>query len=69
MEEALCIHALALMRNFSHPRICWKGNTRTKHSRRFLESSDDNFLTQVTEKPTRSGTLLDLILTKHWLRT
>ncbi|GAB0208304.1 mitochondrial enolase superfamily member 1 [Grus japonensis] len=41
-----------------------KGNT-AKHaqSRRFLQSTDDNFLTQVVEEPMRRGVLLDLVLT------
>ncbi|KAK4807033.1 hypothetical protein QYF61_000362 [Mycteria americana] len=34
-----------------------------KQSRRFPECIDDNFLTQVTEEPTRRGALLDLLLT------
>ena len=32
-------------------------------SRRFLQYVKDNFLTQVVEKPTRRGVLLDLVLT------
>jgi len=31
-------------------------------SRRFLQSIDGNFLTQVIEKPTRRAVLLDLVL-------
>lgn len=57
----MCVQALALMGNFSHPCICWKGNSRTN----ILESSDENFLTQVTVKPTRRGMLLDLTLTNN----
>ncbi|GAB0208473.1 mitochondrial enolase superfamily member 1 [Grus japonensis] len=52
------------MGDFNHPDICWKGNTaRHAQSRRFLQSIDDNFLTQVVEEPTRRGVLLDLVLT------
>lgn len=35
-----------------------------EHHSGYLERTDDNFLTQVTEEPTRRGALLDLILTK-----
>ena len=46
------------------PDICWKDHTaRYTQSRRFLQSIDDNFLTQVVEEPTRRGVLLDLVLT------
>jgi len=50
--------------------ICWEDHTaRHTRSRRFLQSSDDNFLTQVVEEPTRRSALLDLVLTnKDWLR-
>ncbi|GAB0209097.1 hypothetical protein GRJ2_003375400 [Grus japonensis] len=52
------------MGDLNHPDICWKGNTaRHAQSRRFLQSTDDNFLTQVVEEPTRRGVLLDLVLT------
>uniref|UniRef100_A0A8B9PPT3 Ig-like domain-containing protein n=1 Tax=Apteryx owenii TaxID=8824 RepID=A0A8B9PPT3_APTOW len=48
-----------------HPGICWKDNTaRHKQSWRFLQSTDDHFLTQVVVEPTRRGVLLDLIVTK-----
>ncbi|KAK4825656.1 hypothetical protein QYF61_001479 [Mycteria americana] len=51
--------------NFNHPDICFEGRrTEYKHSRRFLDWIDDNSLTQVINKPTRGGALLDLLLTK-----
>jgi len=54
------------MGDFNHPEICWEGHTaRHKLSRCFLQCIDDNFLTQVVEKPTRRGVLLDLVLTKE----
>ncbi|XP_064901183.1 uncharacterized protein LOC135577216 [Columba livia] len=54
------------MGDFSHPDMCWEDNT-TKHTqtRRFLQIIDDNFLTQVVEKPMRRRVLLDLILTNQ----
>jgi len=56
--------ALVLFRDFNHPDICCKDNMpRHTQSRRFLQSIDDNFLTQVVEEPTRGGVLLDLVLT------
>ncbi|GAB0204057.1 hypothetical protein GRJ2_002871300 [Grus japonensis] len=55
---------MVLMGDFNHPDICWKVNTsRHKQSRKFLQSINDNFLTQVVEEPTRRGVLLDLVLT------
>lgn len=36
-----------------------------KQFRLFLESIDDQFLTQVIEELTRRGTLLDFVLTKN----
>ncbi|PKU35594.1 glycerol kinase [Limosa lapponica baueri] len=47
------------MGDFNSPNICWRDNTYW----RFLKRIDDNFLTQVMEKPVMRGTLLDLILT------
>ncbi|GAB0207491.1 hypothetical protein GRJ2_003214800 [Grus japonensis] len=64
LEEASHLQALALMGNFNHPDIYWKDNTAgLEQSRRFLKCTDDNFLTQVIEGPTRKGALLDLTLT------
>ncbi|GAB0209149.1 rapamycin-insensitive companion of mTOR-like [Grus japonensis] len=64
LEVASQSQALVVMGDFHHPDICWKGNTaRHAQSRRFLQSIDDNFLTQVVEEPTRRGVLLDLVLT------
>ncbi|GAB0199653.1 lysine-specific histone demethylase 1A [Grus japonensis] len=61
---ASCSQALVLMGEFSHPDICWRGNTAGhKQSRRFLECIDHNFLLQVKEEPTRRGAMLDLVLT------
>lgn len=52
------------MGEFNHLNICWRHNTaRNKQSRKFLESTDDNFLIQVMEEPMWKGVLLDLILT------
>ena len=51
------------MGDFNHPDISWEDHTaRHTQSRRFLQSIDDNFLTQVVEKPKRRGVLLDLVL-------
>ncbi|GAB0187639.1 mitochondrial enolase superfamily member 1 [Grus japonensis] len=47
LEVALRSQVLVLMGDFNHPDICWKGNTaRHTQSRRFLQSIDDNILTQ-----------------------
>jgi len=51
------------MGDFNHSDICWEDNTaRCTQTRSFLQSIDDNFLTQVVEEPTRRGVLLDLVL-------
>jgi len=64
IEAASCLQALVLMGDFNHPDICWRDNTAGhKQPRRFLACIDDNFLLQVTEKPTRRGVMLDLVLT------
>ncbi|GAB0205340.1 hypothetical protein GRJ2_002999600 [Grus japonensis] len=65
LEVALRSQALVLMGDLNHPDICWKGNTaRHAQTRRFLQSINDNFLTQVVEEPIRREVLLDLVLTK-----
>lgn len=62
--SGLNLQALVLTGDFNHPDSCWRDNTAgPKQSRRFLEWTDDNFLLQVTEEPTKRGALLDLILT------
>jgi len=52
------------MEDFNHPDVCWEDHT-AEHSwsRRSLQSTDDNFLTQVVEDSMRRGVLLDLELT------
>jgi len=55
----------------SHQKMCsicckivWKNcQIQNKETKRFLQSIDDNFLTQVVEKLTRRGVLLVLVLT------
>jgi len=61
---------LVLVGDFNYPDISWEDHTaRQAQSRRFLQSTDDTFLIQVVEEPTRKGALLDLVLTKtDWLR-
>jgi len=55
--------ALILMGDCNHADNCWRDHTaRHTQSKRFLQSIDDNFLTQVVEEPTRRGVLLDLVL-------
>lgn len=51
------------MRDFNHPDICWKDSiARHTESRRFLQTIDDNFQTQVTEEPTGRVVLVDIVL-------
>ncbi|KAJ7402270.1 rna-directed dna polymerase from mobile element jockey-like [Pitangus sulphuratus] len=57
---------LVLLGNFNYPDICWRNNTaKHKQSRRFMESIDDDLLSQVVEDHTRNGVLLDLMLTNR----
>ena len=54
------------MGDLNHLNICWTDNTaECKQSRRFLESTDDKFLTKVTEKMRRRVFFLDCIVTKN----
>lgn len=44
------------LEDLNSPDICWRSNiTKNKQSRSFLESIEDNVLTQVAEDPTRNG--------------
>ena len=50
--------------DFNHLDMCWDSSTVAgRHSRRFLESVEDNILAQVLDRPTQSEALLDLVLT------
>lgn len=50
------------MRNFNHPNTYWRDNTTGhKQSVRFLECTDDNLQTQVTEELMMGDDLLDLM--------
>ena len=52
------------MEDFNHPSISWRDKTaRYKQSRMFLQSVDDNFVTQVIELLMKAEAVLDLILT------
>jgi len=63
-SKGLCAQSLVLLWAFNHPDICWKSSTgRCRQSRRFLECTEDNFLVQVIDTPTREDTILDLMLT------
>ena len=57
---------LVLVGDFNFPDVSWKQNTaQRKQSRRFLESVEDSFLTQLVSEPTRGGAPLDLLFTKR----
>lgn len=61
LEAASQFQALVLVGDLNYPNVFCRNNTeKDKQSRRFLESIDDNFLSQVVEDPTRNGVLLDL---------
>lgn len=62
--EASLSQALVLMGISTS--ICWMDNMAGhKQSWRILEWVNGNLLTQVTEKPTRRGVMLDLVLTNR----
>lgn len=66
LEAATKLQALVLVRDFNHPDICWRNNmAKHKQSRRFLESVDHNFLTQVLEEKMSNGEQFDRVLTKQ----
>lgn len=50
LEEAL---VLVLMEAFNHPDICQKDNTAGLKQSRFFECTEDNFLAQAIEDPTK----------------
>lgn len=52
LEAVSKSQALILVGAFSYPDTCWRNNTvKYKQPRRFLESTDDNFLPQVVRTP------------------
>lgn len=54
LQEVSCLRALVLMGDFNHPDTCWDGGMAGgRQSRRFLEYVEDNFLVQVTDRPTQ----------------
>ncbi|RMB99766.1 hypothetical protein DUI87_23768 [Hirundo rustica rustica] len=54
--------ALVFVGDFNLPDTWWELNTAEKRqSRKFLESMQDNFLSQLVGEPTRGGTMLDLL--------
>jgi len=64
LQEASQSQALVLLEDFNHPYICWKSSTAScRQSRRLLECTEDNFLSQVIDSPTRGDTTVDLLLT------
>jgi len=49
---------------FNHSNICWRSSTVScRQSRRLLECTEDNFMSQVIDGPTRGDGILDLLLT------
>lgn len=51
------------MGDFNLPDVFWKYSTADgKHSKRFLQYVEDNFLTQLVSEPGREAALLDLLL-------
>jgi len=64
LQEILRSQSLVLLGDFSHPNICWKSSTVScRQSRRLLECTEDKFLNQARESPTRADVILDLLVT------
>ncbi|KAK4806761.1 hypothetical protein QYF61_005557 [Mycteria americana] len=64
LQEASCLQALVLLGDFNHPNICRKSSKAScRQSRRLLECTEDNFLTQVIDTPTQGDAILDLMVT------
>lgn len=54
LQEALHSQALILLGDFIHSDVGWQGHVAgSKQFKRLLECTEDNFLTQVLDKPTK----------------
>lgn len=61
LEVASQSQVLVLMKDFNHLDTFRRNHkARHKQHRRFLESTDSNFMAQVAKEPTRKGVLLDI---------
>ena len=66
LADIVQLPALVLMGDSNFPDKCWKYNTVQKqHSGRFLERTEDNFLTPLVGESTREGVPLDLLFTNR----
>ena len=64
LQKALHSGALNLLRDFNHLDVYWESHVvGSKQSRRLMESTEENVLVQLLDKPTRGEALLDLVLT------
>jgi len=65
IQQALCLHALIPMEDFSYPNVCCESNTvGCKQSWRLLEFFEDGFLFQVLDRTIRRKVLLNLVFTR-----
>jgi len=63
LQEASCSQALDLLGYFNHPSLCWKSNTASyRQSRRLLECTEDNFLSQIIHSLNRGDAMLDMLV-------
>jgi len=63
LQEASHLQTLTLLGDFYHPDICWKSSMAScRQPRRLLECTEDNFLSQVIDTPTRGDVILDLLV-------
>ena len=64
LQKASRSQALVLLGDFNHPDISWKSVTVScRQSKKLLECTEDNFLSQVIDSPTRGHVILDLLVT------
>lgn len=60
LQKALGSQAFVLLQDFNFPNVCWKRSVVSyRQYRRLLEWSEDKFLSQVKDSPTRRDVILD----------
>ena len=66
----MCLPALVITGDFNHPDICWKSKATIAEIKqsRLLQCTDDNFLIQMPEGPTKGDALLNFMLYKELVR-
>jgi len=64
LQEASRSQSLVLLADFNHPDTCWKSNVvSSRQPRRFLECTEDHFLSEIIDTPAQGDAIPDLMLT------